>query len=107
MVPAGLKFSLLIAFCLSNLPVYGARLEPLLRERVEKVCGFCHYTEYFDANSGQFVEELFWNKRDEILRRLRAEVGSKEIMPPKRSPLQLSETEREDLIEALKALERP
>lgn len=79
-------------------------LPPELREPVVRVCGFCHFPDFFDETTGDLVEEKFLAKRELILDRLQRPVGTAGRMPPKRSSVMLSDEERQGLVDFLKAL---
>jgi len=77
--------------------------EPI-RELVTRVCGYCHYPDFFDDESGELVEQLFLARKEIILDRLQRAPGSVGRMPPKRSPIGLTDAERLILISYLKGM---
>jgi hypothetical protein len=76
----------------------GEMLDPMIRSEIERVCGFCHFSDFFDQESEQFLEKKFLAKGDEIIRRLSLPDGHQDRMPPSRHPLQLKDGVAEDMI---------
>ena len=75
--------------------------EPDTQEEVDRVCGFCHFEDFYHQETGNFLPEQFLSRSAEILRRLQLPEGHEEIMPPSRSSLQLKPGFRERIIQQL------
>lgn len=103
---------LTVAFLLTTEALSGqtekvAVLSPQSVAAAEKVCGFCHFYEYFDEETGALVEEAFLARGQEILRRLLPAAAEAEVMPPPWSPVPLPEDDRAALIRDLEASLEP
>ena len=97
-----------ILFCSSySFASDGALLDPLVKEEVERVCGFCHFYDFLDEETELLSFDKILKFRLEMIRRLSLKEGEEGRMPPSRSSLTLSDTAREEFLVYLKGLEVP
>lgn len=66
-----------------------AALDPEVQAEVERVCGFCHYPNFYDQETGTFDAQLFFSYEEKIRYRLQLDSDHPDRMPPATSPLQL------------------
>jgi hypothetical protein len=74
-----------------------------VQAKIEEVCGFCHYYQFLDDETGTLDRQKFLSFRPEILRRLQLEAGAEDRMPPATSPLQIDDETRNRIVQVLKS----
>ena len=72
-------------------------------EEVVRVCGSCHFTDYFDQQTYAFLLPLFIQDREEILFRLTLPLDDDRRMPKYKAPF--DPEMRRQLIEYLRSLD--
>jgi hypothetical protein len=95
---------LILTLACANGPLVADPILPeSTREIVTRVCGFCHFPDFFDESSGELIEVKFLEKSEKILDRLQRPKGTAGRMPPARSPVTIADDERLELVDFLKS----